>query len=301
MRGGKMQTERAGQDQRREIRLRKTRALLNNPLDLAVNYSIARERDTIEEAFGLVYQAYIEVGLQAENEARIRFTKYHVIPTTKVFVAVFRPELTKPEFERGHVNDNKKVVGTLSLVIDSKLGLPVEQVCGAEIDEMRGQGAKLAEVIALAIDPQFRRHNVMMYLYKIMFEYARLKGVTDICCAVTKRHIEFYRDILLFRPLGQLLPYSAGNNLEVQGHVLNIEYAFGDSKATYSTEGFDANVHDFFFAGEIEQSINEGAPWDSSTIEYFLANKTRFIETLAPEDMAKIRAEYAVHNLTFPF
>jgi GNAT superfamily N-acetyltransferase len=296
-----MQPVRTGQDQRREIRLRKTRALLNNPLDLAVNYSIAREPATIEEAFGLVYQAYTEVGLQAETDSRIRFTKYHVIPSTKVFVAVFRPELTKPEFERGHVNDNKQVVGTLTLVLDSSLGLPVEQVCGTEIQEMRDQGAKLAEVIALAIDPQFRRHNVMMFLYKIMFEYARLKGVTDICCAVTKRHIEFYRDILLFRPLGQLLPYSAGNNLEVQGHVLNIDHAFGDSKATYSTEGFDANVHDFFFAGEIELSMNEGAPWDTATIDYFLTQKTRFLDTLTPEEKAKIRAEYALRNLVFPY
>lgn len=296
-----MEATRAGQDQRREIRLRKTRALLNNPFDLAVNYSIARERAMIEEAFGLVYHAYTEVGLQAENEAHIRFTKYHLIPTTKIFVAVFRPELTKPEFERGHVNDNKKVVGTLTLVLDSSLGLPVEQVCAPEIQQMRDQGARLAEVIALAIDPQFRRHNVMMYLYKIMFEYARLKGVTDICCAVTKRHIEFYRDILLFRPLGQLLPYSAGNMLEVQGHVLNIEHAFGDSHATYSTESFDANVHDFFFAGEVEQQINEGLPWDKSTLDYFIAHKTRFIDTLSTEEKAKIGTEYAKQDLLPPF
>lgn len=291
----------AGQDQRREIRLRKTRALLNNPYDLAVNYSIARERDTIEEAFGLVYLAYIEVGLQAENTARIRFTKYHLIPTTKVFVAIFRPELTKEEFERGHVNDNKKVVGTLTLVLDSALGLPVEQVCGPEIQAMRDQGARMAEVIALAIDPQFRRHNVMMYLYKIMFEYARLKGVTDICCAVTKRHIEFYRDILLFQPIGELLPYSAGNMLEVQGHVLNIDYAFGNSKATYSTEGFDANVHDFFFAGAGEHQINEGQPWSKPMLDYFLAEKTRFIDSLSAEEKTKIGAEYTKQNLSSPF
>jgi hypothetical protein len=296
-----MMTVSAGQDQRREIRLRKTRALLNNPYDLAVNYSIARERDTVEEAFGLVYQAYTEVGLQAENAARIRFTKYHLIPTTKVFVAVFRPELTKEEFERGHVNDNKKVVGTLTLVIDSALGLPVEQVCAPEIQAMRDKGARMAEVIALAIDPQFRRHNVMMFLYKIMFEYARLKGVTDICCAVTKRHIEFYRDILLFQPLGQLLPYSAGNMLEVQGHVLNIEYAFGNSKATYSTEGFDANVHDFFFAGAGENQINEGQPWDKPMLDYFLVDKTRFIDTLSAGEKAKINTEYAKQNLSSPF
>jgi len=296
-----MQTVTAGQDQRREIRLRKTRALLNNPLDLAVNYSIARELDTIEEAFGLVYQAYTEVGLQAESEAHIRFTKYHLLPTTKVFVAIYRPELTKPEIERGHINDNKKVVGTLTLVIDSRLGLPVEQVCAAEIQQMRDQGAHMAEVIALAIDPQFRRHNVMMYLYKIMFEYARLKGLTDICCAVTKRHIEFYRDILLFRPIGQLLPYSAGNMLEVQGHVLNIGKAFGDSKDTYSTEGFDANVHDFFFAGEIDHHINEGDPWNAAMLDYFIAKKTRFVDTLSDEEKAKISAEYAKHHQSFPY
>jgi len=72
-----MQAEVAIRDQRREIRLRKTRALLNNPFDLAVNYSIAREQDAYEEAFGLVYQAYTEVGLQAETEARIRCIHPH--------------------------------------------------------------------------------------------------------------------------------------------------------------------------------------------------------------------------------
>lgn len=296
-----MQTLSTVQDQRREIRLRKTRALLNNPLDLAVNYSIARERETYEEAFHLVYQAYVKVGLQTENESRIRFTKYHVIPTTKVFVAVFRPELIKPDFEREHVNDNKRVVGTLTLVLDSGLGIPMEQVCGTEVQGMRDRGARFAEVIALAIDPEFRKHNVIMYLYRIMFEYARLRGLTDICCAVTKRHIQFYRDILLFQPLGVLQSYAAGNGLEVQGHVLNIEHAFGDSKATYSTEGFDANVHDFFFSGEVDQNINEGQPWDDAMINHFLAQKTRFIDTLSDEEKAKIRSEYAKQNLVFPF
>lgn len=296
-----MQTERTMRDRRWEIRIRKTQPLLQNPLDLAVNYSIARELDAFEDAFHLVYQAYTEVGLQAENEARIRFTKYHVIPSTKVFVAVFRPELTKQEIDRARVNDNKRVVGTLTLVLDSSLGLPVEQVCGPEIQALRDGGARPAEVIALAIDPEFRRHNVMMYLYKIMFEYARLKGVTDICCAVTKRHIQFYRDILLFRPLGELMPYDAGNGLEVQGHVLNIEHAYGDSKDTYSTEGFDANVHDFFFAGEIDQQMNEGLPWDEAMIRHFMEQKTRFIDTLSDEEMCKIRSEYAKRDLPFPY
>jgi GNAT superfamily N-acetyltransferase len=296
-----MRTVSAARDQRREIRLRKTRALLDSPFDLAVNYSIARDTETIEDAFRLVYQAYTEVGLQAENEARIRFTKYHVIPTTKIFVAVFRPELTKPDIDRARVNEDKRVVGTLTLVLDSTLGLPVEQVCAPEIADLRAGGARLAEVIALAIAPEFRRHNVMMYLYKVMFEYARYKGVTDICCAVTKRHIEFYRDILLFRPLGELLPYDAGNGLEVQGHVLNIEHAFQDSRDTYSTDSFDANVHDFFFAGEIDTQINEGGPWDEDQLRYFLENRTRFVDTLDDGTKAKLRSEYARANLAFPY
>ncbi|MEW5788455.1 MAG: hypothetical protein AB1899_11445 [Pseudomonadota bacterium] len=296
-----MQTTTAVRDQRREIRLRKTRALLNNPLDLAVNYSIARDRSTIEESFHLVYQAYTEVGLQAENEARVRFTKYHVIPSSKIFVAIYRPELTKPDFERTHVDDGKRVVGTLTLVRDSGLGLPVESVCAPEIQALREQGARMAEVIALAIDPEFRRHNVMMYLYRVMFEFARLQGVTDICCAVTRRHIEFYRDILLFRPIGPLLPYAAGNGLEVQGHVLNIESAFDHSRATYSTAEFDANVHDFFFAGESGHPINEGEPWDPDTVRYFMSDRTRFIDTLQADELAKIRSEYVRQGLPFPF
>lgn len=296
-----MQQPSETRDRRRELRLRKTQALLGNTLDLAVNYSIAHTRETIEDAFALVYRSYVEVGLQSEAATPIRFTKYHVLPTTQVFVAIFRPELAKAEIDRGRVNEGKQVVGTLTLVQDSPLGLPVEQVCGEDIASLRASGAQLAEVIALAISPEFRRHNVMMYLYKAMFEFARLNGVTDICCAVTPRHIEFYRDILLFRPLGTLQPYAAGNNLEVQGHVLNIARAFIDSQQTYADHGFDANVHTFFFGPGDTAPLPACRPWDEATLDYFLARKTRLIDTLNQAERAILRREYARLGAHFPY
>lgn len=279
-------------DRRREIRLRKTRALLNNPHETAVNYAIANEREYLESAFGLVYQAYTEVGLQAPNELGIRFTKYHLLPGSKVFVAIYRPELAKPTVDRGHINDGKTIVGTLTLVLDSSFGLPVEQVCGPEIQALRDEGRRLAEVIALAVHPDFRKHNVMMYLYKVMFQYARAKQVTDICCAVTRHHIEFYRDVLLFEPLGGIMPYGPANNLEVQGHVLNIAKAFSHSKDVYTAESFDANIHDFFFGDGDAVSLNEGMPWSPELLRYFTCERTEFYRNLDHTTRDKLRQEY---------
>lgn len=68
-------------------------------------------------------------------------------------------------------------------------------------------------------------------MFKFLFQFAQMKGVTDLCCSVTERHIKFYRKVCLFEPLGELKPYSAAYKLKVQGHILNIKEAAKKAEA----------------------------------------------------------------------
>src|SRR5262245_3724093 len=96
---------------------------------------IAACRDDWEQAFHLVAGNYQERGYEASEACDFRFTSYHALPDNVVLVAK----------ERG------RVIATLSLSMDNKLlGLPMENIYGAEVRELRRAGRRLCEVGSLA-------------------------------------------------------------------------------------------------------------------------------------------------------
>lgn len=289
-------------ERRREIRLRRTH-LLADEAESAVTYKIATAQAELERSFELVWDAYVKVGLQAADTDPIRFTKYHLLPTTKVFIAVHRPELLKAQPDYEQLKAPGDIVGTLTLVGDSPLGLPMEEVCGQSVRQLRDAGGNPAEVIGLAVNPGYRNYNIMMYLYKLMFSYAGLNQVSDITCSVTKRHIPFYRSMLLFEPMGELRAYSAANGLEVQCHRLNIERSRSLAAEVYHDRHFDADLYTFFFTDNIEwgRRAGTGQAWDEQLLRYFLTQRTRFLDTLDDATLVALRQIYAAHNVVFPF
>lgn len=292
----------AREERRREIRLRRGQ-LIDEQDRCSISYKFAQETYELESSFELVWKSYVKVGLQADDGQILRITKYHLLPTTKILVAIHHPELDKknPDYEK--LKEPGLVVGTLSLVLDSPLGLPMEEICGEEIAELRDDSRILAEIIALAVDPDFRKDNLMMYLYKLLFQYARYKGVTDLACSVTKKHLQFYRRMLLFSPLGKIKKYSAANQLETQCHVLNLQHAEHEAQEIYHSRHFDADLYSFFFSENqsVGRSFGEGSPWTREQLNYFIAQRTHLVDSLNEETKEILRQEYAKVNCVFPF
>jgi hypothetical protein len=289
------------QERRREVRLRRSRPT-EDRLDQAVNYRIAQEVTELESAFELVYRSYVEVGLEPNRgEGKLRFTKFHLLPTTKVFTAIYHPDVPTEDWLRPSQQQAGQVVGTLTLIIDGPMGLPMEEVCGEGVHHLREAGRVPAEVVGLAVNPEFRRLNLMMYIYRLMFEYARWKGVTDLCASVTKRHINFYRSLLLFEPMGSLMPYSGANGLEVQCHRLDMERAERDAKRVYGGEPFDCDLFSFFFRSSSSRPSGEGGPWSKQTLERLHQRRPQVIQFLSDEERKVLRAEYARMGGEFPY
>jgi ribosomal protein S18 acetylase RimI-like enzyme len=289
-------------ERRREVRLRRSN-LISDQCEGSVTYKVATDQHELERSFELVWQSYVKVGLQAPDSDPIRFTKYHLLPSTKVFIAIYRPELLEEKPDYSRLKEPGEIVGTLTLVANSPMGLPMEEVCHDAVQELRDQGSHPAEVVALAVNPEYRRHNIMMYLYKLMFEYANLTEVSDITCSVTKRHISFYQSMLLFQPMGELQTYSAANGLEVQCHRLNIEFGRQTARDVYNDRHFDADLYTFFFTEnpQWQRSLGMGRPWSEELLRYFLTKRTRFLDTLDEKTRALLRREYSERSATFPF
>jgi hypothetical protein len=155
---------------------------------------IAADRDELEGAFGLVYQAYLRSGLAEPNHQQMRITPWQLLPTSDVMVATLRGE----------------VVCTMSLVADGELGLPMESIYSHEVDRFRYQGSRIAEVSCLA-DRRGKISRSLPVLIDIMSltaQCARARGVDELLIAVHPHHATFYEKFVGFRRIGGTRSYA---------------------------------------------------------------------------------------------
>ena len=115
-------------------------------------------------------------------------------------------------FEANALHDSNKItlyaetggtlVGTMSLCLDSRFGLPADDNFRDKLDGLRAQGARLCEPSRLAIDKGVTK-RVFASLIHISYLYAhKLLGYTDYVIEVNPRHVMFYKRMLGFVDFG---------------------------------------------------------------------------------------------------
>lgn len=148
----------------------------------ASEFGVARSTDTLDQAFRLIHDQYVARGYMRPDPSGWRLGLHHALPGTKVFVAQARG----------------RVVGTVALVPDSPIGLPMDDLYGAELAPLREQARYVAEVSGLAIAEECRSSGlaILKSLVRLLLLYAiEVRGCSDICIAVNPRHVGFYRRV----------------------------------------------------------------------------------------------------------
>ena len=97
-------------------------------------FKIADRRAEWEQAFRLLHDVSVQAGYYQPKASGMRVAPCHAVPSTAVFVALKGDE----------------VVGTMTLVEDSPLGVPMETIFAEEVNRYRVQKRNVAEVSALA-------------------------------------------------------------------------------------------------------------------------------------------------------
>jgi hypothetical protein len=97
-------------------------------------------------------------------------------------------------------SDKEKVIGTVTLGIDSEEGLLADEIFKPEIDMRRKAGGKVCELTKLAFDPDIRSKFALASLFHIVFIYGRrMHNCTDVFIEVNPRHRRFYETMLGFK------------------------------------------------------------------------------------------------------
>jgi hypothetical protein len=162
-----------------------------------VTYKIADCLAEREAACRLVHDAYVKSNLIDPNRYRMRVTPFHLLPTTDVFIALYR----------------QQVIYTVTLISDDDLGLPLEDLYPTEIEGLRRRGLFLSEVSCLAsrdgIFSQTEMFDVFVNLMSLMAQYARHNDLDRFLIAVHPRHMRLYQRMLGFEQIGPVRKYAS--------------------------------------------------------------------------------------------
>lgn len=157
------------------------------PHDLeGVTVSVATSVDDYLEAGQVLHRGYLDEGLIEPQPGGLHLAPQLLRPTTTLFVA----------------RKAGRVMGTLSLALDSHHGLPMDVVYPRELSQLRAQGRRLAEVGTLCVSSGHRRRGVSFLLYKLMWRCAReLLDVDDLLAGVWFDAAPVYETIFRFVPM----------------------------------------------------------------------------------------------------
>lgn len=143
---------------------------------------LADTQDEILESYRILHDAYVEQGYITASANGKRIIKHFCLPTTSTIVAKI----------------NGQVVGTLSIIQRTNLGLPFENIY--QIPE-EYKKSRIAEVSSLAIDSKFRLKGGAIFLpmCKFFYEYvANFLLIDRVYISVIPGASKYYESILLF-------------------------------------------------------------------------------------------------------
>ena len=183
-----------------------------------VEFRAAQTASELKATLHLAYREYLKRGYTQPQASELKLSIYHALPQTATFLALYR---------------RTRVIGTISVVEDSPLGLPMDEAYRTELDGLRARGRRLAEATMLALDSSLFGRGVFtmfhakkllltLQLFKVMFDYLRSStSVDELVACFNPKHQILY-DFLQMRPLGELKSYSSANGNPAIATHLNI-------------------------------------------------------------------------------
>lgn len=143
----------------------------------------AETPEEIAEALKIVHDSYVELGYIDPHPAGMRFNKFLALPTTVFLIAKWKDQ----------------VIGTMAIITDSALRLPIEQ--SWDISGLRSAGKIVAEISSLCIVKSFkmRRGKLLLPLCKLMYEFCtQIMHIDTLVISTTQEVEAFYTQVLLF-------------------------------------------------------------------------------------------------------
>lgn len=154
--------------------------------------------------------------------------------------------------------EDQRVIGTVSLGIDSPAGLLVDELFREEVDAIRNKGGKVCEFTKLAFDPGVRSKMVLASVFHVAYIYVRhIHKCTDLFIEVNPRHRRYYEGMLGFKRQGAL---KTSPRVNAPAVLLWIDLGYAEEQirkfgGTNSNPGSEKSFYPYFFSSREEEGI----------------------------------------------
>lgn len=159
------------------------RVPLDSPPQLKIK--VAETQQEIEAAYQILHDNHVSRGLSAPHSSGLRIIKYFSLPTTTTFIVLWE----------------RKIVGTMSVIADSPMGLPMDQEF--DLSPLRKKNLRFGEISSLAIDRKHRNSfSLPFHLFHFYNRYVRdYMNLDGTVIAIHPKAISFYETLLNFKRL----------------------------------------------------------------------------------------------------
>ncbi len=200
------------------------------------------EENELNKARDLVTSIYMSYGYLTEDKSDFDAKINYYSPTTVTLVAV----------------KDQHFIGSLSLVIDSHLKLPIDALYSEEVDQFRDSGRKLCELSQFAVSEGGMKTSLLLCKYAKVIAYDILH-MTDFTVTVNPKHRTFYLKVLKFSVMADEKVHpnlSSASAAPFRLDLLTSEevYQKVSGRSRY------LNLHDFFYGDDIEELTKELIP-----------------------------------------
>lgn len=244
----------------------------------------AETNDEVTQALKLVHDSYVDLGYMQANEEQLRLNKFMMLPSTVILI----------------IKSNEEVIGTMSIIMRSALGLPSET--SWDLKSIIESGRTVAEISSLCIvKNQMRRGRLFLPLCKLMYEYASQILMVDALVISTAFEVEpFYTDLLLFKRISQR---GGEKNVSIQNQqnssccMLELTpQTVENYKKTYNHLKDSKNIYKFFVEYKLP---NIQLPKYKESIHGYLYSKNRALkEILSGKEKEVVKREINQEELS---
>ncbi len=243
-----------------------------------VEYRVARSRKELEKAYELVYKEYYKREYTGDVPSRMRLSIHNALPQTTTFIGI---------------NEAGDILATATIIPDSPLGLPMDDIYGEELQQLRNSGKSICEISMLASDSDLHhgaplslllKHQiVILSLFKVLLDYVRDVLEVDLICITVNPRYSLFFELILFKNLGGgLKKYPNVNDAPAIAKYLDVHTV---------VEGFSApgneGLYDIFVSRQTDSSrFSQKKEFTPEDLRYFFLEKNPILEK-APETQLK--------------
>jgi hypothetical protein len=263
----------------------------NIPPASELTFKLAESTQELEEAFRILHEAYVSSGFMKRQESGMRVTVYHALPTTSTLIAKL----------------GDKVVGTVSLIRDSALELPLQKIF--DTSKLKHNHGQIVEISSLAIHPDHRgqQGEILFPLCKFLYEYCiGYFSIDHLVIAVNPRHTDLYEGLMLFEKLQEKVveKYEFVDGAPAVGLFLDLHEGYNRILKTYWNQKPKRNLFTYFM--QIESFKNFKFPnrtffkssdpvMSPDMLNYFFNEKTSVFKNLSDKEKNILHGIYSTY------